>query len=145
MIKACVPARASLHCALCAQSSWITCNCTALSEAETRRRVQLRCKWDLNSSQESWIASAVFIGMMAGSYTWGSLSDAFGRRLGFLAPACFTAIFGVASAFSPNYGVRTKPARRPQADHIPAAAAPKLLRHSSATGFSVLLHVRASA
>ena len=67
--------------------------------------VQLKCKWDLSSTAESWIASAVFIGMMLGSYTWGALSDALGRRLGFLAPACFTAIFGIASAFSPNYGV----------------------------------------
>ena len=69
-------------------------------------RVQLRCQWDISPAQESWVASSVFIGMMFGSYTWGALSDAYGRRIGFLAPACFTALFGVASAFSPSYGVR---------------------------------------
>lgn len=44
--------------------------------------VQLRCRWDLSPAQESWITSAVFIGMMLGSYTWGSISDRYGRKVG---------------------------------------------------------------
>ena len=68
--------------------------------------VQLRCKWDLSPAQESWISSSVFLGMMFGSFVWGSLSDTYGRRVGFFAPACFTAVFGVLSAVAPNYPVR---------------------------------------
>jgi MFS family permease len=67
--------------------------------------LQIKCEWNLTAGQESWVTSAVFIGMMLGSYTWGCLSDAFGRRMGFFAPACFTAIVGVLSAFSPNFPV----------------------------------------
>eukprot|EP00892_Ulva_mutabilis_P006923 jgi/Ulvmu1/4602/UM002_0331.1 len=65
---------------------------------------ELRCKWNLSPSQESWITSAVFIGMMLGSYTWGWISDRYGRKVGYFAPAVFTAAFGVLSAVSPNYG-----------------------------------------
>lgn len=74
--------------------------------SERCTRLQLKCEWNLSSSAESWVASAVFLGMMLGSYTWGSLSDAYGRKVGFFAPACFTAVFGVVSAFSPNFVVR---------------------------------------
>jgi MFS family permease len=76
--------------------------------------MQLKCKWTLSATQESWIASAVFVGMALGSYTWGTISDAYGRKIGFFAPACFTAIFGGASAFAPNYVVCPSP--------VPAAA-----------------------
>eukprot|EP00210_Caulerpa_lentillifera_P009224 g8793.t1 len=61
------------------------------------------CVWGLSSTQESFITSVVFIGMFLGSYTWGIVADNEGRKRGFFATAMVTAIWGFASAFSPNY------------------------------------------
>ena len=36
--------------------------------------------WDLSSQQESLITSVVFAGMMLGAYSWGVVSDIYGRR-----------------------------------------------------------------
>lgn len=44
---------------------------------------------------------------MAGAYGWGVLGDARGRRVGFAATAAFTFAFGILSAASPNYLVRS--------------------------------------
>ena len=52
------------------------------------------------------ITSVVFVGMFIGAYLWGVLGDSEGRKIGFLAPAIFTAIWGFASAAAPNYTVR---------------------------------------
>lgn len=61
------------------------------------------CEWNLSGSQESWITGVVFVGMACGAYTWGSVSDTFGRKAGFLVTSVFTGILGIASAFAPNY------------------------------------------
>lgn len=37
-------------------------------------------KWGLSSHQESLITSVVFIGMLVGAYSWGMVSDKYGRR-----------------------------------------------------------------
>lgn len=37
--------------------------------------------WGLSSEQESLITSVVFAGMLAGAYSWGIVSDNYGRRL----------------------------------------------------------------
>ena len=39
-------------------------------------------QWGLSSEQESYISSAVFLGMLVGAYSWGLLADARGRRYG---------------------------------------------------------------
>jgi len=57
-------------------------------------------------AQESLITSVVFLGTMIGANTWGALSDARGRRVGFQACAMFIFVFGMASAAAPSYGVR---------------------------------------
>jgi hypothetical protein len=36
--------------------------------------------WDLSGTEESFITSVVFVGMMLGAYFWGALSDLQGRR-----------------------------------------------------------------
>ena len=69
------------------------------------RHMQMRCYWKLDAAQESLITSVVFGGTMLGAYSWGWLSDAKGRRVGFFGTAMFTFLFGILSALAPNYQV----------------------------------------
>ncbi|KAG9450149.1 hypothetical protein H6P81_010114 [Aristolochia fimbriata] len=59
--------------------------------------------WGLSSHEESFITSAVFAGMLVGAYSWGIVSDRYGRRKGFLTTAFITSVAGFLSAFAPNY------------------------------------------
>ncbi|XP_042491234.1 organic cation/carnitine transporter 7-like [Macadamia integrifolia] len=43
----------------------------------------VQAKWDLSSQQESLITSIVFAGMLVGAYSWGIVSDNYGRRYAF--------------------------------------------------------------
>ncbi|KAL8466588.1 hypothetical protein ACS0TY_035591 [Phlomoides rotata] len=61
--------------------------------------------WGLSSREESLITSIVFAGMLVGAYSWGIVSDVYGRRKGFLITATITSAAGFLSAFSPNLGV----------------------------------------
>lgn len=63
----------------------------------------VQSQWNLSSTQESLITSAVFAGMLIGAYSWGVVSDKYGRRKGFLITATVTSAAGVLSAFAPNY------------------------------------------
>ncbi|KAL7100467.1 hypothetical protein ACP275_09G147000 [Erythranthe tilingii] len=58
--------------------------------------------WGLSSHEESLITSIVFAGMLVGAYSWGIVSDIYGRRKGFFITATVTAGAGFLSAFSPN-------------------------------------------
>ena len=60
---------------------------------------------DLNPSsvQEGALDAIIFLGMMVGGYFWGSWSDVVGRRSCLIASLTFNGVFGLASAFSPNY------------------------------------------
>ncbi|XP_058113435.1 organic cation/carnitine transporter 7 isoform X2 [Magnolia sinica] len=60
-------------------------------------------EWELSSHEESLITSAVFAGMLVGAYSWGIVSDNYGRRKGFLITALITGGAGLLSAFAPNY------------------------------------------
>ncbi|GAB2224791.1 hypothetical protein Droror1_Dr00005568 [Drosera rotundifolia] len=60
-------------------------------------------EWGLSSNQESLITTMVFVGMLIGAYSWGVISDNYGRRKGFLFPAMVTSVAGFLSAFAPNY------------------------------------------
>lgn len=40
----------------------------------------VQAEWGLSSNKESMITSVVFAGMLIGSYSWGVVSDKFGRR-----------------------------------------------------------------
>ncbi|KAL7221952.1 hypothetical protein ACSBR1_023815 [Camellia fascicularis] len=59
--------------------------------------------WGLSSHEESLITSVVFAGMLVGAYSWGFVSDKYGRRKGFLITAMVTAGAGFLSAFAPNF------------------------------------------
>jgi len=60
-------------------------------------------EWGLSANQESMISTVAFAGMLVGAYSWGLVSDAYGRKKGFLGAAILTCIVGVLSAFAPNY------------------------------------------
>ncbi|KAL9256231.1 Organic cation/carnitine transporter 7-like protein, partial [Drosera capensis] len=62
----------------------------------------VQSQWNLSSTQESLITSAVFAGMLIGAYLWGVVSDKYGRRVFFIT-ATVTSTAGVLSAFAPNY------------------------------------------
>ncbi|MCL7040529.1 hypothetical protein MKW94_003581 [Papaver nudicaule] len=64
----------------------------------------VQAEWGLSSRQESMITSVVFAGMLVGAYTWGIVSDNYGRRQGFLITAICTFSAGFLSALAPNYG-----------------------------------------
>ena len=59
-------------------------------------------EWDLTTSQAGFIVTATFVGMLAGAWFWGTLSDYIGRRLGFQLTVLIFALFGLASAFAPS-------------------------------------------
>eukprot|EP01118_Nematostelium_gracile_P002562 TRINITY_DN1278_c0_g1_i2.p1 TRINITY_DN1278_c0_g1~~TRINITY_DN1278_c0_g1_i2.p1 ORF type:complete len:509 (-),score=104.22 TRINITY_DN1278_c0_g1_i2:167-1693(-) len=61
------------------------------------------CEFNLDKYQEAAISTVVFVGMLVGAYCWGVVSDRYGRRIGYLATSALTFVFGLASAFAPNY------------------------------------------
>ncbi|VFQ68911.1 unnamed protein product [Cuscuta campestris] len=65
----------------------------------------VRFAWNLSPHQETLLTSMVFVGMLGGAYTWGIVSDNYGRRNGFFVTAVITALAGLTSAFSPNITV----------------------------------------
>ncbi|CAA2969717.1 organic cation carnitine transporter 7-like [Olea europaea subsp. europaea] len=63
----------------------------------------VKSEWGLSSGQESLITTVVFAGMLIGAYSWGIISDNYGRRIGLLSVAAVTSLFALLSAFAPNY------------------------------------------
>ncbi|XP_059636508.1 organic cation/carnitine transporter 7-like [Cornus florida] len=63
----------------------------------------VKSEWGLSSTEESLISTVVFAGMLIGAYSWGTISDSYGRRMGLLSLATMTSVAGLLSAFSPNY------------------------------------------
>ncbi|XP_047325336.1 organic cation/carnitine transporter 7-like isoform X2 [Impatiens glandulifera] len=59
--------------------------------------------WNLSSDQESMITSIVFSGMLIGAYSWGVVSDNYGRKKAFLGLCTVTAVAGLLSSFSQDY------------------------------------------
>ena len=41
----------------------------------------VKSKWNLSSGEESLLTTVVFAGMLVGAYSWGLISDNWGRRL----------------------------------------------------------------
>ncbi|KAJ4709140.1 Organic cation/carnitine transporter 7 [Melia azedarach] len=60
-------------------------------------------EWGLSSSEESIITTVVFGGMLVGAYSWGLISDSYGRRNSILGGSILTSVAGLLSAISPNY------------------------------------------
>ncbi|EEF34573.1 sugar transporter, putative [Ricinus communis] len=63
----------------------------------------VKSEWGLSSSQESLLTSVVFAGMLFGAYSWGLISDNYGRRKGILGSTLLTCGAGSLSTFCPNY------------------------------------------
>ncbi|EOY32205.1 Major facilitator superfamily protein, putative isoform 1 [Theobroma cacao] len=63
----------------------------------------VKSEWGLSPSQESLLTTVVFAGMLIGAYSWGLISDNYGRRKGFLSTAVVASGAGFLSTFSPNY------------------------------------------
>lgn len=63
----------------------------------------VKLKWGLSSSEESLITTVVFAGMLVGAYSWGFISDNYGRRRGLLSVAIVSTAAGFLSSLSPNY------------------------------------------
>ncbi|XP_047308498.1 organic cation/carnitine transporter 7-like [Impatiens glandulifera] len=63
----------------------------------------VKSEWNLSSDQESLITSIVFSGMLIGAYSWGLISDNFGRKKAFLGICTVTAVAGSLSSLSQNY------------------------------------------
>ncbi len=56
----------------------------------------------LSSAQAGLIATSTFLGMLAGAWFWGAISDRIGRRTGFQLTVLVFAVFGFLSAFAPD-------------------------------------------
>ncbi|KAK0571490.1 hypothetical protein LWI29_017033 [Acer saccharum] len=63
----------------------------------------VKSKWKLSSGEESLLTTVVFAGMLVGAYSWGLISDNWGRRKSFFLISIVTSGAGLLSAFSPNY------------------------------------------
>ena len=60
-------------------------------------------EWGLSAIQKGLLGTAIFVGMFAGAIFWGGLSDRIGRKAGFILTIAFDSLFGLASAFAPNF------------------------------------------
>lgn len=61
-------------------------------------------QWSLSNEQKGWIQTAIFLGMLAGAFIWGRLSDLIGRKIGFISTVAIASGFGLLSAFAPSFG-----------------------------------------
>ncbi len=60
-------------------------------------------EWGLTNPQKGLLGTAIFLGMLAGAWVWGRLSDIIGRKIGFVSTVAIDSIFGLLSAFSPSF------------------------------------------
>jgi putative MFS transporter len=60
-------------------------------------------EWGLTNSQKGLLGTAIFLGMLAGAWFWGFLSDRIGRKTGFISTVAIDSVFGLLSALSPSF------------------------------------------
>ena len=60
-------------------------------------------EWGLTTAQAGFIGTTIFLGMLAGAWFWGTISDYIGRKAGFQATVLIDSVFGFFSALSPSY------------------------------------------
>ncbi|KAL6893529.1 hypothetical protein ACP4OV_007627 [Aristida adscensionis] len=63
----------------------------------------VREEWNISAQDESLLSSVVFAGMLIGAFTWGFVSDRYGRRTVLLFSTLLTSGMGFLSALSPTY------------------------------------------
>jgi putative MFS transporter len=61
--------------------------------------------WGLSRAQGGQLASALFLGMLAGAWFWGMFSDYAGRKTSFVATIGMDSLFGLLGAFAPSFAV----------------------------------------
>ncbi|KFM64921.1 Synaptic vesicle glycoprotein 2A, partial [Stegodyphus mimosarum] len=59
----------------------------------------------MDDYRKGWLAAISFFGMMIGGLVWGTLGDKLGRRRTLVSALTTNAIFAVATAFMPSYGL----------------------------------------
>ena len=64
-------------------------------------------EFGMSNTEGAILSSVIFIGMLFGSYVWGSVADVTGRRLTMLLSLTCSGVFGLASAFVPSYWLFT--------------------------------------
>ena len=62
-----------------------------------------RCEWGISPRQEGMLTSVVFVGMLFGAPTWGSIADWKGRKLAFFCTTLWIFVAGLASSFAGSY------------------------------------------
>lgn len=60
-------------------------------------------EWGLSAAQVGLLGTAIFLGMLAGAWGWGRLSDRIGRKTGFISTVAIDSVFGLLSAFAPSF------------------------------------------
>jgi putative MFS transporter len=64
---------------------------------------ELEAHWGLNEYELGMLPSLVGFGSTVGELFWGSMADSYGRRPVFMVTVVIVVLFGVVSAFSPNF------------------------------------------
>ena len=62
-------------------------------------------EFGISDAESAVLSSIIFLGMLFGSYFWGSLADIAGRRTTLLFSLALSGLFGLASAFAPTFWV----------------------------------------
>jgi len=63
----------------------------------------LQCEWGISKAQETYITSAVFVGMILGAPLWGFIADQMGRRPSFLVSSVVITSFGFLTALCQDF------------------------------------------
>ena len=64
-------------------------------------------EFGMSDTEGAVLSSVIFIGMLFGSYIWGSIADITGRRITMLLSLTCSGVFGLTSAFVPSYWLFT--------------------------------------
>ena len=62
-------------------------------------------EFGISDAESAVLSSIIFLGMLFGSYFWGSLADIAGRRTTLLFSLALSGVFGLASSFAPTFWV----------------------------------------